>query len=518
MKLNPLSRDKEIWLKEFDHWVTPYLEEIRDSTIFHKTLANIKEVIELLGLTNERFSQAGSSSARHVQEAVERGVQGREPDKVYTLLIAMCDLLFLITGKTDNNFKCQFPVYLKEMLKWDNYPGVRAGKLVQLEVPRVVTAESIAKLFVRLEGLRKEQEPGLSGLGIHEKVRRVETDLLFNYFNCILDQEIYLRSLQVFGTKYFELKEQGNENDILAPLIIFYVRGSASAIGGHLPESILRGHMHNWGLRPNEDFNTVDAISSTQAEGNGAKTRAYDFVLPYHVKNWDQLLFVQSQFYAGDSGSVSHKNVDQTSTSRLSVRAGNHKARFIEYVDGAGYYGSLNGDLRKLFHMEDTENFIQVRTSHLKLRQLLQAIHFLTPLELVHALARCSFHLKRAGDQLEADGYTAEEVERVIQKSLREEIGRIERGGMKVKTEFYQMSRRYFLLDALAVYGAPLRAAEPGYALVPGYEEYFGARVSEILEISKAQAGSYYEDWRDPAVFSADLEFLVRHKWVIFCG
>jgi hypothetical protein len=79
-----------------------------------------------------------------------------------------------------------------------------------------------------------------------------------------------------------------------------------------------------------------------EAQSDGAtKTRAYDFILPYKTEGWEPKLFVQCQFYAGDSGSVSHKVVDQTRSSRPLTLVDYPNARFVEYLDGAGYYASL---------------------------------------------------------------------------------------------------------------------------------------------------------------------------------
>ena len=90
------------------------------------------------------------------------------------------------------------------------------------------------------------------------------------------------------------------------------------------------------------------------------KTRAYDFALPYKLDQCPRQIFIQSQYYAGDSGSVSPKNVDQTTAARTAAKKIVGKdARFIEYVDGAGFFASLNGDLKSLLDMADTTSFIQ---------------------------------------------------------------------------------------------------------------------------------------------------------------
>jgi hypothetical protein len=519
MKLRPLTKNKEIWLKEFDHWVTPFLEEIRDTDIFHKTLANIKEAIELLGEENKKFTTDDAASATHIADAVMRGIKNKPSEKEYSIVSAFCDLLFLVTGKTDNNYKCQFPVYVKEILKWKDYPAVKAGKLSFVSVPRVIKSENIAGLIVQLEYLKTQFDNGtLEHLKTIDAINSAEHKILLHYFEFILNKEIYLRSLKVFGAKYFELKKLSCEDDLLAPIIISFVRGSASATGGHKPEQILRQHMNSWGLRPNEDYNVQDVKPFEVEASKNDKTRAYDFVLPFNVKDWDKTIFIQSQFYAGDSGSVSHKNVDQTITSRQKVKALFEEPKFVEYVDGAGYYGALNGDLKKLLYMADTDNFFQVRTSPIKLRQLLQEIKFITPLELVHALAINNFNLANAQLSLRKDGYGKREILRIIQKATTEGIISLSKGNAEVKVEdtFYELSRRYFLLDCIVIFGSELEEYQSGYVFIPGYEEYYGAKASQLIKNVKTIAGRYYKDWKSPEVFMADLEFLLHKKWIIF--
>ena len=518
MRLLPLSRDKQLWLKEFDHWVTPYLEEIRDSEIFRKTLSNIKAAIELLGQTNLEFKASDAGSPDHVADALLLGLNNVNSQKYYAIVISFCDLLFLLTGKTDNNYKCQFPVYIKEFLKWETFPVVRRGGLKEKEIPRVIDIDSIAKLISQLQELKATLQTGtLYELQLTTQVHTIQRKLLVHYFAFILNQDIYLRTLKIFGSKYYELKTQGGEDDLLAPIIIAYVRGSASATGGHRPEKILREHMNSWGLRANEDYNALDVKPFVAEESNNDKTRAYDFVLPFKVADWQSKIFIQSQFYAGDSGSVSHKNVDQTSNSRAAVKAKIANPIFVEYVDGAGYYGSLNGDLKKLLNMADTENFFQVRTFPIKLRQLLQEIGFLTPLELIHAIVLSDNTISYAKFKLKFDGYSEEEINRVIAKTENEKLAEGLTGGVLkgLNEDFYELSRRYFLLDCVVTFGGNTTLSDKGNILIPGYGEYFGAKTSYILEKINTMSGSYYKDWQHPETFARDLEFLLKNKWVI---
>ena len=307
----------------------------------------------------------------------------------------------------------------------------------------------------------------------------------------------------------------GNEDDLLTPMVIAYVRGSASATGGHKPEAILRGHINSWGLKANEDYNKTDVKPIVSDPLLNKKTRAYDFILPYNVKDWQSKIYIQSQFYAGDSGSVSHKNVDQTTASRAAVLVNMPNATFVEYLDGGGYYGSLNGDLKKLLFMADTENFFQMRSFPIKLRQMLQAIGFLTPLELVHALAICDFDLGKAKKKLQKEGYSLNEISRVITSAEKNVLEIPEKNKVNIDTAFYKLSRRYFLLDCLAYFGKDIDISSKGNILIPGYGEYYGSKASEVLSRIQKSGGKYYNDWQSPQILAEDLEFLAIKEWVI---
>ncbi len=517
MKLPQLSKDKNIWLKEFDHWVTPYLEEIRDSDIFHKTITNIKEAINLLGSLNNEFTTKDAESVKYIVDALINGLRNKNSEDRRALVISFCDLLFLITGKTDNNFKCQFPIYLKEFQKLEKYPAVRGKNYKEInKVPRVIKSEDIALLMLKIEDSKLSiNEGSLENLKLTNEINLAQRRLLHYYFEYILNEEIYARSLKIFGVQYFNLKKIGQQDDLLAPMIISYVRGSASASGGHLPESILRGHMNSWGLKANEDYNKNDVKPTVSNISSNKKTRAYDFILPYNIKNWESKIFIQAQFYAGDSGSVSHKNVDQTTASRAAVLLDKKEPIFVEYLDGGGYYGSLNGDLKKLLFMENTYNFFQVRSFPIKLRQLLQKIGFLTPLELVHALVICNFDLINAQKYLRKDGYSSKEIRRVIESSEKSVLEILGKDEVNVNETFYKLSRRYFLLDSIANFGKDISPSSKGNLIVPGYGEFYGSKVSEVLRRVKKNGGKYYNDWQTPQTLAEDLEFLSAKEWIV---
>ena len=151
----------------------------------------------------------------------------------------------------------------------------------------------------------------------------------------------------------------------------------------HEPEHKLRSYMADWGL-----------CAGTKSEG--------------------KKLFVQCQFYAGDSGSVSHKVVDQTDASRNHTLKFYPNAVFVEYLDGAGYFSSLNGDLKKMLAKKTTKAFIQVKTAPVKFRRELQEIDFLTPLEIEHAILAGNKAEAELVGYLQAQGYDKEEIYRSL--------------------------------------------------------------------------------------------------------
>ena len=347
LKLKRLSLEERI--TEFDDWVTPTLGDIKDTEKFTSERHSIASAIETLGTKTNQFSKIEDTRPDILAESIIEHLSGQDFECQDCLLRGIFSLFFLVTGKSDNNCKCQFPIFLKSTLGENRFPRINKtnGKLnvEMVEIPRVLDDEFLSKL--------------ICSLAISPETQLA---LLSKYVGFLLDDPVYLKSFFAIGHTYFEMKKLGLNDEFLMPLVVYRVRGSVSASGGHEPEELLRNRMKEWGLLPEVDFNTSDVIVGKQKEKNKTKTRAYDFVLPFKVPGWDRSLFIQCQFYAGDSGSVSHKNVDQTRASRTFTLSKFKQAKFIEYLDGAGYFGSLNGDLRSILSMKDTRNFFQVKT------------------------------------------------------------------------------------------------------------------------------------------------------------
>lgn len=512
LRIYPQNIGTQLW--EFDNWITSSLSEIKDSKQFKSTRSQISCIIEILGENNNEFTSdlTPKSIADSIIDYIDNEQVENEADVICTFL----NFLFLVTGKSDNNSKCQFPVFLKESYPNEGFPELRkvGGKIIITKgsIPRVIKAETVSKIILRMSFDSFAQE-----------------NFFIKYINFILNEDDYWRSLKAIGVGYYKAKLIKHELDYLLPLVISQIRGSLSATGGHEPENILRKLMREWGLNDNIDFNMVDHIiepielNDNKVEvikvKNKRKTRAYDFVLPLTADIVQHRILVQSQFYAGDSGSVSHKNIDQTNASRNYTKLSLNDVHFVEFLDGAGYYSSLNGDLRKLLQMEDTYDFIQIRTAAIKLRRILQEIGYLTPLEVAHACSLSTGNFSSIVERLTDDGYKPKEIGRVIQKSL--DNGLIIKSGndFHIRKEYYPIARRYFLLDSIAEYGEEFDNSKiiSGAILIPGYSNTFGIKLNEIYESIIPNAGLFKQDWVNSSIILSDIQFLADRRWIKQC-
>ena len=472
MKLPRPTLDLATQLLEFDVWITPSLGEIRDTERFREELAAVIQTFEVLGLASQQFKDVEHCRPSNIAKVFANKIRGLSAEQALNTLQSMASVLFLVTGKSE--------------LKAEKYM-------------RIVTS--------------------LGDYPDHQM------RLLEQFISFLLSDPSHVSQLWSIGYSYFMMKSRNKEKDLLTPLVIFQVRGSVAASGGHDPEDMLRQRMMEWGLDPESDFNSSDVeltkslrllANSTVADEAGAKrvsqkTRAYDFILPYQVAGWRPKVFVQSQFYAGDSGSVSHKNVDQTSTSRNAVLNILETPIFVEYVDGAGYFSSLNGDLKKLLEMPTTASFFQVRSAAIRLRRELQHVGFLMPLEVEHAVFRADGSQAKVRRILGGEGYPADEIERCINKCIKNRILLIEGHRLSVAPARRVVARRYFLLDVASVYGSPPATTGDrlsGSLLVPGHGPFHGTKFDDLAAHALRLAPGLNADWSDPTIILGDIRWL----------
>jgi len=544
MKLPLPTLDLTTQLVEFDVWITPSLGEIRDTERFRDELRVVVQTFESLGIASQQFKDVKDCRPSVIADVFVGLTKGVPTDRALVMLQSLASVLFLVTGKSDNNAKCQLPLFLRDKASWDAIPSVRRvrgqSRLQTVPIPRELKAEKYLGIVA-----------GLADYPDHQK------RLLEQFVSFLLSDDACISQLWSVGYSYFMLKPFNKEKDLLSPLVIFQVRGSVAASGGHDPEDMLRQRMIEWGLDAGTDFNPSDVVLTevlrllarsavvesvaveleelkTEAEiaeeqtgtdelatveiteeAGGkrvrVKTRAYDFILPYHVQGWQPKVFIQSQFYAGDSGSVSHKNVDQTSTSRTAVLGILESPRFVEYVDGAGYFSSLNGDLKNLLNMPTTASFFQVRSASVRLRRELQHVGFLLPIEVEQAVIRTNGTQTKVRRVLAEDGYLPVEIERCVKKCIDKGTLLTEGQRLSVAPGRRDTARRYFLMDVAVVYGSP--PASPGdkltgSLLVPGYGPFHGTKLDDLAAHALRLAPGLKADWSGPTVILGDIRWL----------
>lgn len=408
MKINDYNATLDEKMSEFDMWVTPSLGEIRDTPQFRVNLEQLKKGFDYMADITENFADVSHCSSSALAVNVLSYLSGENDDTAKDILDSICNVLLLATGKTDNNLKCQFPLMLKNQIGISTYPQkISGGRWRDKAIPRAFSMTDVTKIIVQLAG--------------KDDYRIVFVE---SYFHLIVSDEDYAKQLWSLGNAYVSQKELGNADALISSIVIFQSRGSITATQGHIPETILRKYMTDWGLNAGTDFNTQDVevgeILGDLPVDNKIKKRKYDFIVPFQSRRLGAKVFIQSQFYAGDSGSVSHKVVDQTDSTREVTLQKYPDAVFVECLDGAGYFSSLNGDLRKMLAKPTTKDFIQIRTAPLKLRRALQGILFLTPLEIEHAVIRTSGKENEIYQLLRDEGYTDEEISRAFSLSVSE--------------------------------------------------------------------------------------------------
>lgn len=523
MKLPNASLTLEQQLEEFDNWITPSIQEIQDTDKYQDELKKVNLLIKSLGEATNNFSdidhcnpvRIASTCVDLIERAIAINGYGIEEGVLFSvdLIESLASLLFMVTGKSDNNLKCQFPVCLLQNFGAYDFPHRSSSKGVPKFSPkslgRVIKSDKLAKVV----------SEALVYANSYEELRYLEGEakwLLGQYVASILKDEQSVKQFWALGLSYFNLKqlEQDFEQSLLAPIVIFKVRGSVSASGGHIPERKLRDMMECWGLERGVDFNLDDVILGDADKTELSKTRAYDFVLPYRTVGWEPKIFMQCQFYAGDSGSVSHKVVDQTSASRSLTANKYPDAKFIEYLDGAGYFSSLNTDLQHMLGMNTTKDFVQIRTAHLKLRRELQSIGFLTPLEVEHSFFRApDSNFASVKKILIEDGYSSDEIDRVIHVCERRGLINIEDGDIiSINPDRILFARRIMLIDIVALIGEHATMRDAGRILIPGYGRLYGAALVRLSEKIDEVAPNLELSRND---FSGDIDWLISEKLIV---
>uniref|UniRef100_UPI004048A16D hypothetical protein n=1 Tax=Cyanobium sp. TaxID=2164130 RepID=UPI004048A16D len=532
MRLPPEEIVVQEQLAEFDQWLTARSERIKDSEKFTSEISSLCECVQQLAPFLENFSDHSICQIDNLCHAVVLASDNfftgndfcEDEAQISAFYDSFFNLLFLVTGATDNNLKNHFLIKLKEVAVEPLIPKRGSGrkniKYQLTAIPPTTKSDMVARLLASCYvGSRAE----------YSKIVKTEPafDLkvylaifLKEYISLILEGSDEVLQLWAICHSYMELNKLSRDIDLgrylLNSCTIFKVRGSVSASGGHITEEILREKLHALGLRPDLDYNTTDVtIGEQELVEDGKrrkKTRAYDFILPYKIEGWEPKakLFIQSQFYAGDSGSVSHKVVDQTQSSRQFTLEKYPNARFVEYLDGAGYYAALRGDLEHMITFSDTASFFQVKSVLVRLRREFQNIAYLTPIEIEHAvLTTENCTQEKVLHALLADGYPEEEIQRAQNVSRGLGYLTMDKEAIRIAEERLPIARRLLILDIASSNSQKLTDEERNtqkFLLIPGYGSNIGILESEL---SKAVCETAKAIHITPYDFASDVEWLL---------
>ena len=481
-------------LSEFDRWITPSLGDIKSSIEFRNIISCLEDGFENLSKYTDNFSSLETCSPYRITESIIASID--KINNIQNHLSNVFNAILLSTGKTDNNLKCQYPIILTQIFSGCEIPACKNGKLVQTKIPRDFSLDRVIRHFSSLSPYPDLLAP-----------------LLKSYLDLLISDENYISQLYSLGASYNYLKTKEQSISLLSSIAIFQSRGSITAKTGHEPERILRSYMSDWGLIAGSDYNTDDidvhellCIKKHKNE----KSRKYDFIVPYRSKEEGKKLFVQCQFYAGDSGSVSHKVVDQTDASRQQTIKQYPQAVFVEYLDGAGYYSSLNGDLKKMLAKKTTKAFIQVKTAPVKFRRELQEIDFLTPLEIEQAILAGNNTECGILDDLKKQGYGEREIVRSLEFCKRTGHIYYKDGKYSVRDDRKDVVVKYSLLDCIANFGHAVNTQkEKGVLFVPGFSIYWGMSQPDLLD-------EYYKVFPNMELSAKDI--LEKIQWLIDNG
>lgn len=226
-------------LAEFDIWITPSTGEIRDTERFQQELDRVTKVFEVIAKATSDYRDIDHCAPAAIAKTVASTVAGKSVAETVEFLESFAAVLFLVTGKSDNNGKCQLPLHLRDSAGWTEFPFVQRGVLSFKPIPRELKAEKYMKVVSDLQHNKSHQEK-----------------LLNEFCRYVLSDERYVAQLWSISKSFVLMRELGRERDLLTPLVVFQVRGSVSASGGHGPEELLRDRLTEWGLERGVDFNT----------------------------------------------------------------------------------------------------------------------------------------------------------------------------------------------------------------------------------------------------------------------
>lgn len=482
----------------------------------------------ILGQLAKKDADKNIRSIADIADFIITGSPGKNIVEIQEFIMACFETFFLASGASDNNIKSLFYPYLKASGASTSFTTFSKGKqpiarresfnAVAIKADRV--ARICAGYLAAIRNVPEHKNPPDDVVG---NWRSEVRQLLETYISLIFSESSPNQLVGLFHA-YGSLKlGQANSTidlsrEFLKGPVASKVRGSVTASGGHNMEDYLRDKLALLGLKPGRDFNLSDVIpfkngdpSAGTIAKEGTKSRAFDFILPYKTPGREdsERLYIQAQFYAGDSGSVSHKMLDQTPNSRLAVIDAKLPSVFVEYLDGAAFASSLRGDLERLLKLKTTSSFFQQNSILTRLRWQLRKIDFATPSDIAQAIGvRGEAPLTEVTATLAGIyGFSPKEIKRAIDQALADNIVAETSDGLiqVIDAKLAENARRLTVLDTIALHGEmyDVKDLREELVLIPGFGRYFGIDMAVLRRILQGISTSYTEN------FTADIEWLV---------
>ncbi len=455
-------------IEEFGEWVTARIDSIEEHDEFNDRSSGFLsafEYLEKLDIEHLNFND----SALKISSSIISDKQIFDAEACKKRLENIIDFIYVTTGTTDNNIKCQFAPYLRHVKKWSEYPLIKQSKSGKVSISKKVITDLGQ---IKKEEVVKQYSKYLAVSIKDSEVENTITMILNGFLNCIFDCGNYQRLVDVIRS--LASVDEIGKRSILETFAVFQLRGSSAAKSGHGPENKLRNILEQWGMISGEDFNPYDVTPEAilGLERGDKKTRAYDFVFPYKVTNMATSIFVQSQIYAGDSGSVSHKNVDQIPLSRRNVKDLFPNAIFLEFVDGAGYCTALAGDLKRILSMDDTDSFFQANTVVVNLRRAFMFAKHLYPAELISWILKILLFSGNEETSVESTVksiYSPGEVERVFPRTGLSKLNCELKDVLIIDKNIRTSAAAFIIIDSISVLA---KSSECNHAIIPGKINY----------------------------------------------
>jgi len=180
-------------LAEFDIWITPSLGEIVDTDKFKEELNLVALAFDTISIATNQFDSVEKCQPCSIAETISEILQFRTVKERKRILNSLAAALFTVSGKSGNNFKCQFPLFLRDIANWNSFPIPRKYdnrvKIKHSQLPRTLTSERLMAIISQIDDLA------------------VEASLLSQFLSFLLKDQNAVNQLWALGHSYCALKK-----------------------------------------------------------------------------------------------------------------------------------------------------------------------------------------------------------------------------------------------------------------------------------------------------------------------